>query len=161
MNGKSTTRVLFPVDFSTHGTQALKLAVSLARDHHGELVLLHVQEPPLAYGGGEFYYGYPEPDQEALELMLGKIVINDAEVAVLRHVLTGSVGSPGAAIARFAKENEVDYIVMPTHGRTGLTRLLMGSVTEEVVRKAPCPVLTVNDNAVHKPTPAVEEKCHV
>ena len=152
-------KVLLPVDFSTHGTQALKMAMSLARDNRGELVLLHVEEPPLAYGGGEFYYGLPEPNHEALEKMLSEVVIDDPEVPVTRHVLTGS---PGTTIARFAKEQNVNYIVMPTHGRTGLTRLLMGSVAEEVVRKAPCPVLTVKDATAPNPQASViEEHCHV
>lgn len=155
----NTTKILFPVDFSTHGNQALETAVALARDHHGELVLLHVEEPPLAYGGGEFYYGLPEPNHDALVRMLNEVVVGDPELPVTRHVLTGS---PGATIVRFAKENGVNYIVMPTHGRTGLTRLLMGSVAEEVVRKAPCPVLTIKDAAARKPqAPVAKEHCHV
>lgn len=159
MNSQPTNKILFPVDFSTHGIQALKMAVSLARDRHAELVLLHVEEPPLAYGGGEFYYGLPEPNHEMLQKMLSEVVIDDPAVPVARHVVTGS---PGATIARFAKEHAVDYIVMPTHGRTGLTRLLMGSVAEEVVRKAPCPVLTVKDARAPKPkAPVTEEHCHV
>lgn len=153
------TKVLFPVDFSRQGRQALATAVALTRDHHGELVLLHVEEPPLAYGGGEFYYGLPEPNHDALERMLAEVTIDDLEIPVTRHVVTGT---PATTIVRFAKEQGVDYIVMPTHGRTGLSRLLMGSVAEEVVRKAPCPVLTIKDVAGRQaPAVAAKESCHV
>lgn len=156
---KTTTKILFPVDFSTHGKQALEAAISLARDHRGELVLLHVEEAPIAYGGGEFYYGLPEPNHEELVRMLNEVVVDAPEVPVSRHVL---MGPPGATIVRFAAEQGIDYIVMPTHGRTGLGRLLMGSVAEEVVRKAMCPVLTIKDAAVRKPqAPAAKETCHV
>ena len=155
MSANTTTKVLLPVDFSTHGEQALQMAVSLTRDHQGELVLLHVEEQPLAYGGGDFYYGYPEPNREELKQMLAEVTV-DAQLPVTRYVIAGS---PAAAIVQFAKDQAVDYIVMPTHGRTGLARLLMGSVAEEVVRRASCPVLTVKANAV--PKPVTKESCHV
>jgi universal stress protein A len=153
------TRILFPVDFSTGVTQALQLAVSLARDYQGELVLLHVEEPPLAYGGGEFYYGLLEPNRPQLVKMLDEVVVSDPKLAVQRHVV---MGSPASAIVSFAEQYDINYIVMPTHGRTGLKRLLMGSVAEEVVRKAPCPVLTVKCTAVQSPVPPkVKELSHV
>ncbi len=153
------TKVLFPVDFSSQSEQALKMAISLTRDHQGELLLLHVEESPLAYGGGEFYYGLPEPNHEELQNMLAEVVVDDPQVRVTRYLL---LGSPATAIVEFAKSQGVDYIVMPTHGRTGLSRLLMGSVAEEVVRKAPCPVLTVRSRAAAKsPTPVKKESCHV
>jgi nucleotide-binding universal stress UspA family protein len=91
--------------------------------------------------------------------MLAEVAVDDPHVPVTRHLV---IGSPAAAIVRFAKSQGVDYIVMPTHGRTGLARLLMGSVAEEVVRKAPCPVLTVKGNATPKAqTPVTKESCHV
>jgi universal stress protein A len=153
------TRILFPVDFSTGDTQALQLAVSLARDHQGELVLLHVEEPPMAYGGGEFYYGLLEPARPQLVKMLDEVVVSDPKLSVQRHVV---MGSPASAIVSFAEQYDIDYIVMPTHGRTGLNRLLMGSVAEAVVRKAPCPVLTVNCTAVQLPKPPnAKELSHV
>lgn len=154
-----TTKILFPVDFSKGYEQALKLAVSLARDQQGELILLHVEEPPMAYGGGEFYYGLAEPNRDRLQQMLNEIVVDDLRVPVRRHVV---VGSPGSGIVYYAADQGVDYIVMPTHGRTGLRRLLMGSVAEEVVRQATCPVITVKGTAA-KETAAqpAKELCHV
>ena len=150
-----TIKVLVPIDFSTGAEQALRLATSLARDHNGELVLLHVEEPPMVYGGGDMYYGVAEPNREELIKMLREIAIDDSRL-IVQHQLT--VGPPATAIVEFAANNAVDYIVMPTHGRTGLKRLLMGSVAEEVVRKAHCPVLTVKCTAASAPAARQEKE---
>ena len=71
--------------------------------------------------------------------MLEAVVPTDPTVPYEHRLITGD---PATAIARLAEEEQADLIVMGTHGRTGLTRLLMGSVAEAVVRRAPCPVLT-------------------
>ena len=55
-------KILFPTDFSHTGDAALALATSMARDTGATLLIIHVEEPPMAYGGGEMYYGVPEPD---------------------------------------------------------------------------------------------------
>ncbi|QDU30670.1 Putative universal stress protein [Anatilimnocola aggregata] len=151
-----TTRILFPVDFSQGYQQALKLAVSLARDHRGELLLLHIEEPPMAYGGGEFYYGPAEPNREHLQRMLDEIVVDDPNIPVRRYV---GMGSPGSEIVKFAADHRVSNIVMPTHGRTGLRRLLMGSVAEEVVRKAHCPVITIKCTTAAAEAATQKEEC--
>jgi nucleotide-binding universal stress UspA family protein len=116
------------------------MATSLARDCGAKLLIAHVEEPPIAYGGGEFYYGIEEPDREQLKKMLSEVVPADPSVAYEHKLL---IGSPATAIVYLAEKENVELIVMPTHGRTGLMRALMGSVAEEVVRKAKCPVLTV------------------
>jgi universal stress protein A len=136
--------ILYPTDFSTSGHVALEMATSLARDRGATLVILHVEEPPMAYGGGEMYYGVEEPDRAELERMLHDVMPTDPGVPC-EHKLV--IGSPAHAIVEVAKEENAAMIVMATHGRTGLTRLLMGSVAEEVVRKANCPVLTVKSEA--------------
>ena len=133
-------KILVPTDFSTTTQAAMNLATSLARDSGAALVILHVEEPPMAYGGGEFYYGIQEPDQEELMRMLHEVVPADPAVPYVHRSVTGD---PAHAIVRIAEEEDVDMIVMTSHGRTGLTRLLMGSVAEVVVRHAKCPVLTV------------------
>jgi nucleotide-binding universal stress UspA family protein len=137
MNG---SKILFPTDFSSLGQTALEMATSLARDRGAKLLIVHVEEPPLAYGGGELYYGIDQPDRTELQRMLQEVVPTDPGVAYEHRLL---IGSPAGAIVHMAEKETVDLIVMPTHGRTGLLRLLMGSVAEEVVRKAKCPVLTV------------------
>ena len=136
----NTPTILFPTDFSTIGQTALELATSLARDRGTKLLIVHVEEPPVAYGGGEMYYGIEEPNREDLQRMLSEVVPTDPTVGYEHRLCTGS---PAGAIVHLAEKEGVDMIVMPTHGRTGLVRLLMGSVAEEVVRKAKCPVLTV------------------
>jgi universal stress protein A len=133
-------KILFPTDFSHTGDKALDLATSLARQRDAVLLIVHVEEPPAAYGGGEMYYGMPDPATEDLKKMLSEIVPNDPQVRHEHRLITGD---PATAIARVAEEEGAELIVMGTHGRTGLLRLLMGSVAEAVVRRAPCPVLTL------------------
>ena len=134
------SKILVPTDFSTLGQPALEMATSLARDQGAKLLIVHVEEPPMAYGGGELYYGLEEPNRDELKRMLSEVLPTDPAVSYEHHLL---VGSPATAIVFLAEKENVDMIVMPTHGRTGLLRLLMGSVAEEVVRKAKCPVLSV------------------
>ena len=136
MNAK---RILFPTDFSHTGDAALAMATSLARDAGAKLYIVHVEEPPHAYGGGELYYGMPDPALDDLKHMLEKVVPTDPQVPYEHHLITGD---PAGGIVRFAESENVDMIVMGTHGRSGISRLLMGSVAEAVVRRAPCPVLT-------------------
>lgn len=132
-------KILVPTDFSHLSDQAVGIAAALARESSGTVILLHVEEAPVAYGAGEMYYGIAEPDTDALRKMLQEIRLPEG-VAVERHL---TAGEPAGAIVRFAEENGVDLVVMSTHGRTGLLRLLMGSVAEEVVRRARCLVLTL------------------
>ncbi|MBI2480814.1 MAG: universal stress protein [Planctomycetia bacterium] len=133
------TKILFPTDFSHTGDAALALATSLARDTGATLLIVHVEEPPTAYGGGELYYGIPEPATEDLRKMLHKVAPTDPAVPYEHRLVTGD---PANAVVRLAEEEGVDMIVLGTHGRTGLSRLLMGSVAEAIVRRAKCPVLS-------------------
>jgi len=132
-------KILFPTDFSTLSDAALRHATSLAKDSGAKLIILHVEEPPAAYGTGEMYYGIPEPDMTALTKMLEAVVPNDPGVPFEHRMVTGD---PAGEIVAVAQSEKVDLIVLGTHGRTGLGRLLMGSVAEAVVRRASCPVLT-------------------
>jgi len=136
----NTRKILYPTDFSTTGKTALEMATSLARDSGATLVIMHVEEPPMAYGGGEFYYGLEEPNREELRRMLAEVAPTDPNVPCERRLM---IGTPATAIVELAQRENADMIFMATHGRTGLGRVLMGSVAEEVVRKAHCPVLTV------------------
>lgn len=135
-------KILFPTDFSHCGDAALAYATSLARDTGATLLIVHVEEPPVAYGGGEMYYGVPEPATDDLKAMLAEVKPADESVPYEHHLI---VGDPASAIARLADDENVDMIVMGTHGRAGLSRLLMGSVAEAVVRRAKCPVLTYKE----------------
>ncbi len=132
-------KILFPTDFSHCGDEALELATSLARDAGAQILILHVEEPPIAYGTGHMYYGSQDPTQEQLSQMLHKVVPVDPQVPYEHHLL---LGDPAKEIVAFAEAEAVDLIVLGTHGRTGLFRAFMGSVAESVVRHANCPVAT-------------------
>lgn len=133
-------KILYPTDFSTTGDVALAYATSLARDSGATLLILHVEEPPLAYGAGEMYAGPAMPDRDELERMLATVVPPDPAVSHEHRMVTGDAAR---RIVEVAEHEGVDLIVMGTHGRTGLSRLLMGSVAESVVRQATCPVFTL------------------
>lgn len=138
--------ILFPTDFSHTGDAAMELATMLARDSGASLLIVHVEEPPLAYGGGELYYGIPEPATEDLKKMLVDVKPSDPQVSYEHRLITGD---PASSMVKLAEEEGVDMIVLGTHGRTGILRLLMGSVAEAVVRRAKCPVLTFKQPAGH------------
>jgi nucleotide-binding universal stress UspA family protein len=139
--------ILHPTDFSENSAFAFRLACALARDYGARLVLVHVAPPPFgAYSEG-IYLPTPEGYLEPLEDELKKLQPHDSNIAV-EHRLVDGEAAP--MILKVAAEVKADVIVMGTHGRTGLARLVMGSVAEQVVRKARCPVLTVKH-----PVPAV------
>jgi nucleotide-binding universal stress UspA family protein len=144
----SDKKIIFPTDFSTASDAALEYATRLANDMNAKLIIVHVEEPPLNYGGGELYYGMPEPDRPAIARMLERLTPTDPEVPFEHRLLTGS---PATEIVKVATDEQVDLIVMGTHGRRGLVRLLMGSTAEAVVRRALCPVLTLR-HAPHRPS---------
>lgn len=139
MNAK---KILFPTDFSTSSDAGLRHATTLARDAGATLLIVHVEEPPLAYGGGEMYYGVPNPDHAAIKEMLKAVLPTSSDVKYEHRLV---VGEPAAEIVQLADKEGVDLIVMGTHGRTGLKRMLMGSVAEAVVRRATCPVFTFKE----------------
>ena len=136
--------ILFPTDFSTASDAALVHAEAVAKQSNAKLLIVHVEEPPLAYGGGELYYGLPEPSSERIRKMLDDVRPKDPSVSFSHRLV---MGDPAGEIVRIADEEKVDSIVLGTHGRTGLSRLLMGSVAEGVVRRAPCPVLVYRESA--------------
>lgn len=132
--------ILVPTDFSAAATQALHVARSLGRDHHAHLVLMSAPLPPPPIGEvyvpiGD-YSGMTEDTQRQLTALANGIT----EVPVETQVM---IGSPGPSIVAVAENYQADLIVMGTHGRSGLSRWLMGSVAEYVLRHAPCPVLTI------------------
>lgn len=133
-------KILFATDFSTVSDQALNYAAALARDNRAKLIITHVAELPKAYGAGEMYYGVPEPDLDELSRMLQAVIPKNPPVD---HEYRLVKGDPAREIVDLAQREKVDLIVMSTHGRTGLNRMLMGSVAEAVIRHAPCAVLAL------------------
>jgi nucleotide-binding universal stress UspA family protein len=139
-------KVLVPTDFSESARHALTYGISFAREYSAQLTLLHVVENlTVGYASDLFPVPMAEVFQEIsgyAKTELGKLegVAREKKVEVVQHVVQGK---PSAEIMRFAAENEIDMIVLGTHGKGMLDQALFGSTTERVVRRAPCPVLTV------------------
>lgn len=133
--------VLHATDMSECSRYAYKLACSIARDYGANLVLVNVVPFQGAMMGGEGIVIPPPPiDTDHLRNELNKLA-RDSGLPHTAIVLAD--GDPAGEILRVAKENRADLIVLGTHGRTGVGRLVMGSVAEQVLRRASCPVLTV------------------
>jgi nucleotide-binding universal stress UspA family protein len=129
-------KILYPTDFSPYSNQAYFHAVALAESHGASLTILYV------YPGG---FGAPETagdseDRSYWQQQLEQIRPVNQDIRT-QHVLLE--GDPASEIVDYAREAGIDLIVMGTHGRTGLERLLMGSVAEKVMREAQCSVLVV------------------
>ncbi len=140
-------KILLPTDFSDYSKHALSYACAFAEQFNSELHLLHVvqdlvtlvPEPGLAFpASGEYLEELKESAQQALKKSL------DPAWEEGRTVVRATTEGPAfLEIIRYARDNDIDLLVMGTHGRSGLTHVLLGSVAEKVVRKAPCPVLTI------------------
>jgi nucleotide-binding universal stress UspA family protein len=139
-------KILVPTDFSPHAQEAVRYAAGVSHRFDASLTVVHVYDvtPYVLPETVPLYDTYQlgqlrEEFQRQLET-----VRQLAERSGARQVDARLLqGSPFAEILRFAEEQQFGLIVMGTHGRTGLAHLLLGSVTEKVLRKAPCPVLTV------------------
>jgi nucleotide-binding universal stress UspA family protein len=140
----SFQRILCPTDFSTNSREALRVAIDLARGPNASIVIVHVSE----FGSWTTAQYRLAPDvmqdmidaQEA-ELAKWKGIARELGAKEVTAVMLS--GTPWDQIVSAARENAIDLIVMGTHGRTGLKHVLVGSVTEKVVRHAPCAVLVV------------------
>lgn len=136
--------ILYPSDFSKPSEYALQLACAIARDHKARVVILHVSPIPPAFVGGELMLPVPSADyKEQIWESFRELQATEPRIRELRVETKVVEGDPAYEIVSAAKEIGADLVVMGTHGRTGLGRLIMGSVAEQVLRKAPCPVLTV------------------
>lgn len=136
----SFKRVLCPVDLSENSKQAVNLAAALVDRNGGELVLLHVAMPELPESSG-FAIATVEAQIELEKRRLQEVRPDGVDGIRVRHEVRR--GDPAGAITQVAAQEHCDLIVMTTHGRTGLARLLMGSVAEHVLRHATCPVLSL------------------
>jgi len=139
-------RVLVATDFSEFSDAALKYGLNLAKTFGASLHLLHVVTAPL-----------PDPVRNCPTGVMGEMrdfeanarkrlasLVSPEELTASRVVAAAICGDPSDEIVRYAVGNDVDLIVCGTHGLRGWNRLMMGSVAEKLVRKAPCPVLTVH-----------------
>jgi len=140
-------RILLPTDFSANSRLAQAYACGLAEQHHSELHLLHVTHDVMLVAPDPMSgYVMPAEDLDAAKIAAERELKNvlDPQWSSGRHVVCAvRNGSPFVEIVRYAREHEIDLIVIATHGRTGLAHVLLGSAAENIVRTAPCPVLTV------------------
>lgn len=140
----SPRRILHPTDFSECSALAFEVAIDLAKQNNATLIVLHAVETlgPENVSFGEVRTEL-EPDAYRGRLLdeIKQIVPPEGSQIPVEHVVVE--GDAAEQIDRFAAENKIDLIVMGTHGRTGLQRLLTGSVTEQALRRTPCPMLVV------------------
>ena len=140
------TSILHPTDFSEASRLACERAVELARQCGAKLTVLHVFADPTA-APDAWQIRDPRPElEDALSLVAADAVDVDVD-RVLR------VGTPSETIIEYARRHNCGVIVMGTHGRTGLSHLLMGSVAEMVIRDATCPVMVVGLKTAEKAEP--------
>ena len=151
--------ILVPTDFSDASTRALAYARHLADTFGAALHILHVIEDPYLASGYMEMYAAPPADylvgleqsaQERLQMQL-----SPADKAKYSAALVTRIGTPAHEILAYAgAHTEIDLIVMATGGRGTLSRLMMGSVANKILREAPCPVLTVHPSDREHPLAA-------
>ena len=138
--------IVVPVDFSEDSLNAVKVARQQLADEERDLHIIHVlpELPAATYPG---LTANPLDDDARKREATGEIRKAISEFASDDICLEIRVGDAGHEIVEFAKEISADLIVMPSHGRSGISRVLLGSVAERVTRHAPCPVLILRTSA--------------
>jgi len=145
-------RIVVPVDFSDSSQRALQFAADLSKPFGAELIVLYVVEPVLYvvpdYSGAQSsaLAQLARDQMQAARAELARIERRYARRRIKLRTQIGN-GRPAQVIVDAAKQAKADLIVMATHGRSGVSRLVMGSVAERVVRTATCPVLTLHSAA--------------
>jgi nucleotide-binding universal stress UspA family protein len=142
--------VLVTTDFSEPSDVALKYGRALSSAFGASLHVLHVLEEIVTHAWMPEVYvaslpGIHDEMEKAAKERLSHL-LDEAEREKLKARLVMRRGTPYLEIVEYASEHNIDLIVIGTHGRGGLAHMMMGSVAERVVRKAPCPVLTVRDH---------------
>ncbi|NWF49063.1 MAG: universal stress protein [Ignavibacteriaceae bacterium] len=141
-------KILIPIDFSDYSKSALKYAVNFSNFFKAELILIYVVEPviyPPDFSMGQI--AIPSMNTEwntRANEELNKLAKTEIPPEIKVSVLV-KTGKPFVEIIETAQEENVDLIIIATHGHTGMEHILFGSTAEKVVRKAPCPVLTLRE----------------
>ena len=143
---KIFTKILVPVDFSSHANEAVRYAADLSRTYGATVMIVHVAQPP-SYMLPDLYYPFTPNQVIEINAMNNKgleAALQQARTAGAQGVASKLLqGYPAAEIAACAALEKFDLIVMGSHGRTGISHALLGSIAEKVTRQAPCPVLIV------------------
>lgn len=141
-------KILVPIDFSDYSKSALKYAVNFAKVFNAEMYLIYVVEPviyPPDFSMGQIAIPSVtiEMDERAKE-ELTKLAQQEIPADIQKHIIIKS-GKPFVEIIETAAQEDIDLIIIATHGHSGVEHILFGSTAEKVVRKAPCPVLTLRE----------------
>ncbi|GJQ24190.1 MAG: universal stress protein [Planctomycetia bacterium] len=141
----SIRNILCPIDYSVYSEMALKYAIEFAEKYQAKLYLMHVLDIRVYDINNPELYNINIVDEETIEKLRERLLrcVNEdtrGRISVEALIIQGV---PFAEIIKVSKEYGIDLIVIGTHGRTGLSHAIMGSVAEKIVRKAPCPVLTI------------------
>ena len=145
---KRIRRILHATDYSKASERALQEAVDFAKQNEAELLVVHVIQPAVPYvagediGAAELYVKLEESTKQEAQRSMNKLVQRLERLKVKAKTLLLR-GIPADQIVKAAKNRRADMIVIGTHGRTGLTKLFMGSVASRVISMAQSPVLTV------------------
>lgn len=141
-------KILVPIDFSDYSKSALRYAVDFSKQFNAKLYIIYVVEPviyPADFSMGQISFPSADIDlneRAKVELQeLAKAEIGDK----LQYEVIIKTGKPFVEINETADELDIDLIIIATHGHTGVEHLLFGSTAEKVVRKAPCPVLSLRE----------------
>jgi nucleotide-binding universal stress UspA family protein len=138
--------ILVPIDFSDCSRKALRYAIALAKEHEASISLLYVVSTNFAMGEPSSieYVQFTSEARAKAQKELQALAAAEVHGEVIAKSFVRA-GSPTAEILQMAASMPADIIVISTHGHTGLTHALLGSVTEHVVQRAPCPVLVVRE----------------
>ncbi len=141
-------KILVPIDFSDYSKNALKYAADFARIFKAKIFLIYVIEPviyPADFSIGQVTIPTPDVDMNArAQSELDNLAKSFVESSLEVETIIKS-GKPFVEINETASEKDIDLIIIASHGHTGVEHLLFGSTAEKVVRKAPCPVLTIRE----------------
>ncbi|GAN32826.1 MAG: universal stress protein [Candidatus Brocadia sp. AMX2] len=137
--------ILCPIDYSVYSEMALKYAIEFAEKYLAKLYLIHVLDIRIYDINDPDLYNVTIVDAEMINKLRERLLkcVNEDTKGRISVEAVIIQGIPFAEIIKASKEYKIDLIVIGTHGRTGLSHAIMGSVAEKVVRKAPCPVLTI------------------
>ena len=134
-------KILVPLDFSEAAAPVLECAVSYAEAFDASLIVMHAADDPVLNApstSDEYRQRFEEELDEELNHLVGK----DVRQRVNIQLVTTS-GGAAVEVCSYAEQNDVDLIIMGTHGRGAIAKMILGSVADKVVRLAPCPVLTI------------------
>ncbi|MDN3511457.1 MAG: universal stress protein [Candidatus Jettenia sp. CY-1] len=142
-------KILCPIDYSDCSMNALGYAVKMAIKDSARLYLMYVEDDECVFDYGGLSFGYestldPDTVVEMKKKLMDSVSEDVREYISVETLIT--IGIPVDEIIKVAKRKRIDIIVMGTHGRTGISHMVIGSVAEKVIRRSPCPVLCIKDN---------------